>query len=100
MQEVLRNFAVFLMGQNFLLEVDGHESLQGFFVTVRVEEADEGAAAIAAIKRVRSIDLIAMALSRTLDLQPTIEVRVVHELPESIKMKDTELSLFAMSECD
>ena len=100
MQEVLRNFAVFLMGQNFLLGVDGRESLQGFFVTIRVEEADEGAAALAAIKRVRSIDLIASALSRTLDAKPTIEVRVVHELPESIRMKDTELALFPMSECD
>nr|CAS02675.1 putative integron gene cassette protein [uncultured bacterium] len=100
MQEGSRNFAVFLMGQNFLVDTGGHESLQAFFITVRVEEPNEDVAASAAIKRVRSLEPIALALSRSHLPEPTIEVRVVHELPESIRMKDTDLLLFPMSEFD
>ena len=100
MQEGSRNFAVFLMGQNFLVETGGQESLQAFFITVRVEEPNEEAASSAAIDRVRSLEPIALALSRSHLPEPTIEVRVVHELPESIRMMDTDLLLFPMSEFD
>lgn len=98
MQATFRNFAVFLMGHNFPLDVEGAIALQGFFITVRVERPDEASAATAAVDRVRSMEVVASAQAHDSGPPPTIEVRAVHELPMSNKMKDTGLVLFSMSE--
>lgn len=86
------NFAVFLMGENYI--VAGQPDLQGFFITVRVEASSEELAAAQAVAAVEADP----RLSRVSSVAPTITVKVVHQLPESNLMKGTEYLFFPMRE--
>lgn len=88
------NFAVFLMGENFL--VGGEPVLQGFFVTKGIEAVSEDAAAAQAIAAVRADPRFAGTGSIVDNVLPTITVKVVHQLPHL--MSDTEFQFFPMEE--
>jgi hypothetical protein len=88
------NFAVFLMGENFLM--DGEPELQGFFITKGIEALSEEAAAAQAIDAVRADPRFAGTASSIVNVPPTITVKVVHQLPHL--MSDTNYLFFPMEE--
>lgn len=90
------NYAIFLEGNNFRLgDIDG-SPLSGFFVTKRVEAPNSDEAQQVAIQILwRHPVLIGQESSIP---TPTIEVRVVHKLLDSSKMKDIDLVVFPMDE--
>ena len=90
------NFAVFLMGENF--PINGEASLQGFFVTKRIEASSEEIASAQAIAAVKADPRLSNAFSVATGAVPEITVRVVHQLPDFIKMGDTEYQFFPMEE--
>nr|WP_199045277.1 hypothetical protein [Dyella sp. ASV24] len=90
------NYAVFLEGNNFWLSNEGRGSLSGFFMTKRVEARDSDEAGQLAIRDLWLHPELAGQEKNT--PTPSIEVKVVHELPDSIKMKDTELAIYPMDE--
>ena len=90
------NYAIFLEGNNFRLgDIDG-EPLSGFFVTKRVEASNAEEAQQLAIQTLwRHPDLVGQESNIP---KPSIEVRVVHKLLDSNKMKDIDLVVFPMDE--
>lgn len=86
------NVAVLLMGENF--PVAGQPKLQGFFITKRVEASSEEVAAAQAVAAVKADP----QFSQSSFVEPTVTVNVVHQLPESNLMKDTEYLFFPMEE--
>jgi hypothetical protein len=88
------NFAVFLMGENFLLP--GHTSLQGFFVTKGLSAQNEQVAAAQAVAAVKADLTLADSFSLSKATSPTLTVKVVHQLPHV--MKDTEYFFFPMED--
>ena len=88
------NFAVFLMGENFLL--GQKPTLQGFFVTKGIEATSEEDAAAQAVAAVKADDQFASALSTSSQPSPTITVKVVHQLPHL--MGDTDYIFFPMED--
>lgn len=86
------NFAVFLMGENFL--VAGCPELQGFFITKRIEAPSEETAAAQAVSAIKTDPRLCQADS----VAPTITVKVIHQLAESNRMKDTEYIFFPMAD--
>ena len=88
------NFAVFLMGENFLLGQP--PILQGFFITKGIEAPNEELAASAAIAAVRADPRFAGAQSEPAVPAPTIRVEVVHALPHL--MRDTDYTFFPMED--
>ena len=94
----MKNYAVFLMGEDFMLSRDGSNELCGFFVTVRVEANSEDEAGADAIQIVKSDPHLADAFKTDAIEKPKIEVRVVHELLPDNKMKNTGYTFFPMEE--
>ena len=94
----MKNYAVFLMGEDFMLPNSGNKELCGFFVTVRVEANTEDEAGAAALEVLKKDPKLADAFKASSPKTPRIEVRVVHELLPENKMKNTEYTLFPMEE--
>lgn len=92
------NYAIFLMGENFPMDYDGDVVLQGFFVTKRVEAENEEVAREMAIAGIKSTPIIASSILLAGVTEPTIQVKVVHLLPDHNKMKDTEFVFFPMED--
>jgi len=90
------NYAVFLMGENFPA-VRG-AALRGFFITKRIEAPDEASATALAIASVKADPQFSSAFSATTERSPMVTVKVVHKLPDSIEMEDTEYQFFPMEE--
>ncbi len=94
----MKNYSVFLMGEDFMLSRDGSIELYGFFVTVRVETDTEEEAGVEAIKIVKADPELADAFKEDTSQTPKIEVRVVHQLLPDNKMKNTKYTFFLMEE--
>ncbi|WP_282272761.1 hypothetical protein [Stenotrophomonas sp. PS02298] len=88
------NFAVFLMGENFL--INGQPALQGFFITKGIEAINEEAAAAQAVDAVRADPLFFGTASSIVAAPSTITVKVVHQLQHL--MSDTDYLFFPMEE--
>ena len=87
------NFAVFLMGENFL--VGDQPTLQGFFITKGIETISKEAAA-QAICAVKADPRFAASSSTVANVPPTVTAKVVHQLPHL--MSDTDYLFFPMEE--
>ena len=95
----MKNYAVFLMGEDFMLPNNGSKELCGFFITLRVEADTEDEAGAAAYRSAEGRSAaIADAFKAGSPKTPRIEVRVVHELLPENKMKNTEYTFFPMEE--
>jgi len=92
----MNNYAVFLMGEDFMLPHNGSKKLCGFFVTVRVEADTEDEARAGAIHVLKADPQLADAFTANSPKTPKIEVRVVHKLLPENKMKNTEYTFFPM----
>lgn len=96
----MTNYAVFLEGNNFELTHGERKDRFDFFVTVRVESPSEQDAKDHAIYLVRSTSELQEAFQNTSEIEPSIEVKVVHELLPENKMKNTEFIYFQMDDSD
>jgi hypothetical protein len=94
----MKNYAVFLEGNDFELTRKGTKEIVGFFVTVRVETTSEDEATVRAIEIVKSYEILKEAFSPSATATPRLDVKLVHELLPNNKMKNTELVFFPMVE--
>lgn len=94
----MKNYAVFLEGNDFELSRNGHKKALGFFVTVRVEATSEQEAASTATELMKSHLELKEAYEEKADTSPNIAVKVVHELLPENKMMDTEFTFYSMEE--
>jgi hypothetical protein len=92
----MKNYAVFLEGNDFELTRKDTKEIVGFFVTVRVETASEDEAAVRAIEVVKTYDILKEAFSSSTAVTPRLDAKLVHELLPNNKMKNTELVFFPM----
>jgi hypothetical protein len=97
-KSVMKNYAVFLMGEDFMLPNNGSKELCGFFITVRVEADTEDEAGAAVLEVLKEDPQLADAFKAGSPKTPRIEVRVLHELLPENKMKNTEYTFFPMEE--
>jgi hypothetical protein len=90
----MRNFVIFLQGDNFQLDVDGETQRAGFFATRRVEAENEEAASDLAIARLLAEpELQGKALPDFV-----VAVKVVHEMPMGHKNAYTVFEAYPMEE--
>ena len=94
----MKNYAVFLQGNNFPLTRNGIQDKLGFFITVRVEAENEEKASSLATELVKSDPELAEAYGTNDTTRPNIEVKVVHELLPENTMNKTEFFFYSMVE--
>lgn len=92
----MNNYAVFLEGNNFLLDAEGIRKHFGFFVTKRVIAYSEVEAGKMATQAVWDDPILSGQDSNP--SVPTVVVKVIHELFRSNNMHDTQYSFFEMDE--
>ena len=96
----MKNYAVFLEGNDFELTRKGKKEIVGFFITIRVETASEAEAASRAIEVIKSYDLLKEAFNPNATVTPRLDAKLVHELLPNNKMKNTELVFFPIEKRD
>lgn len=90
----MRNFVVFVHGENFNLEVDGKLQPAGFFASRRIEAESEDEASSAAIaKLLKEPELEGKAL-----LGYSVVVKVAHEMPLDHKNTYSGFTLYPMED--
>jgi hypothetical protein len=90
----MRNFVVFVQGENFDLEVGGKLQPAGFFVSRRIEAENEEEASSAAIAQLlKEPELEGKTLSNY-----SIVVKVAHEMPLEHKNIYSGFTLYPMEE--
>ena len=90
------NYAVFLKGANFEINLDGNKQLLGFFTTVCVEAASKEEAKSSALKVLLADPQLESCFANQQHIKPSIEVQVVHELLADNHMKNTGYTFFPM----
>ncbi len=90
------NYAVFLEGANFEINLDGIKQLLGFFTTVRVEAASQEEAKSSALKVLLADPQLESCFANQPHIKPSIKVQDVHELPADNHMKNTGYTFFPM----
>lgn len=96
----MRNFVIFVNGENFNLEVDGEVQPAGFFATRRVEAETEEIASDVVINTLKNEPELTVATVIESEVNPTITVKVVHEMPLSHKNEYTGFQFYPMIEDD
>ena len=94
----MKNYAIFLHGENFDIQYRGKRQPVGLFTTIRVEAETDEAASQMAVKVLEADPALAEAFLPNASTTPTIQVKVVHVLEPSNKMKNTVHTFFAMSD--
>lgn len=94
------NYAVFLEGENFEIDVDGKMQLLGFFTTVRVDAHSPEEAKSNALKVLLADPQLERCFANQQHIKPTIEAQVVHELLGDNHMKNTGYTFFPMETAD
>ena len=92
----MTNYAVFLEGNNFELELDGRKELFGFFATARVDSPSEEDAKDSAVSLISSSPELQEAFRSVSEIKPTIEAKAVHELLPENQMNSTGFTFFPM----
>jgi hypothetical protein len=91
---LMRNFVIFVQGENFNLEVDGKTQPAGFFASRRTEAKTEDEASRIAIAQLMSEPEI-----KGKELHDfTVLVKVAHEMPLEHKNTYSGFTLFPMEE--
>jgi len=90
----MKNFVVFVQGENFELEVDGKLQPAGFFASRRVDaETEEEASNAAMAQLLKEPELEGKALP-----DYSLIVKVAHEMPLEHKNKYSGFTLYPMEE--
>ena len=93
-KDPMRNFVIFMQGENFNLEVDGETQPAGFFASRRVEAATEESASEVAIDKV----LAEPKLKDKALPNYKVQVKVAHEMPLEHKNSYSGFTLYPMEE--
>ena len=83
----MRNFVIFVQGENYNLEVEGKVQLAGFFATRRAEALTEDEASAIVINQLKSDSDLNLSPIKDLNIESSITVKVIHEMP--IEHKNT-----------
>ena len=90
----MRNFVVFVQGENFNLEVDGKLQPAGFFASRRIQAENEEKASSAAIAQLlKEPELEGKTLANY-----SMVVKVAHEMPLEHKNTYSGFTLYPMEE--
>ena len=90
----MRNFVVFVQGENFNLEVDGKLQTAGFFASRRIEaETEEEASSVAIAQLLKEPELEGKALP-----DYSVIVKVAHEMPLEHKNTYSGFTLYPIEE--
>ncbi|MCG7938115.1 MAG: hypothetical protein N0C88_04560 [Candidatus Thiodiazotropha lotti] len=93
----MRNFVIFVQGENYNLEVEGKVQLAGFFATRRAEaESEEEASEIVLNQLINEPELC--AATTVPGAKPSINVKVAHEMPLEHKNEYTGFTFYPMEE--
>jgi len=92
------NYAVFLHGQNYPLKIEGKSDLFGFFVTRQFVTNTENEAKTLAVRSLKNDpDLYFVDINGN-EAETSVEIMVIHELPDSNKMENTKFTFYSMDE--
>jgi len=94
----MRNFVIFFSGENFNLEFDGKVQPVGFFAVRRVEAETEELASEAVVNQLKNEPELVVAMVTESQINPTMTVKTVHEMPLAHKNEFTVLEFYAMAE--
>lgn len=94
----MTNYAIFIDGENFLLNLEGEDKRFGFFVTKNVRSECESRAIESAIASIKSDPKFAQAYERSHLVEPTLTVKVVHILDKNNVMSDTGYTFYPMED--
>ncbi|WP_177418983.1 hypothetical protein [endosymbiont of Lamellibrachia barhami] len=91
-------YAVFLQGENYEIPTNEKTKHVGFFVTKVVDASNKISAEEQAMVLVGKDPQIIKAIAMSDGIEPTLEVKVVHELLHESRMKHTTYTYFPMEE--
>ena len=91
-------YAVFLQGDNYAIPTNEKSELVGFFVTKVVDSSTEQKAEEQAMALVRKDPEVKKAIANSKNVNPTLRVKVVHELFKGSRMKHTKYTYFSMED--
>lgn len=94
----MRNFVIFVHGENYNLEVEGKVQLAGFFATRRAEAETEEEASEAVLNQLKNEPELSAATTVESEIDPSMNVKVVHEMPLAHKNEYTGFTFYPMEE--
>jgi len=94
----MRNFVIFVHGENYNLEVEGKVQLSGFFATRRAEAESEEEASKIVLDQLRNEPELCATTTVVSGVDPSINVKVAHEMPLEHKNEYTGFTFYAMDE--
>ena len=87
-------FHVFLRGEHFLIEMDGKQSMMGFYKNVYVEAANEDEAASFAVKHAFADPEFKMRVKNTPDNPPALNIEEITAIEKDATLVDSEFVFF------
>jgi len=94
----MKNFVIFVHGENYNLEVEGKVQPAAFFATRRAEAETEEEASEAVVSQLKNEPELNVATIVESEIKPTISILVAHEMPLSHKNKYTGFTFYSMEE--
>ncbi len=94
----MRNFVIFVHGENYNLEVEGKVQLAGFFATRRAEAETEAEATAIAVSQLKNEPELSVTTIVESEKDPTISIMVAHEMPLAHKNKYTGFTFYPIKE--
>ena len=77
----MKNYLIFVQGENFNLEVDGQVQCAGFFATRRAEAQTEEEAASIVLKQLENESALQSATHASSQPASNMRVKIIHEMP-------------------
>lgn len=94
----MRNFVIFVHGENYNLHMEGKVQLAGFFATRRAEATTEEEASDSVLNRLKNEPELCVASILESEVEPIMNVKVAHEMPLSHKNEYTGFTFYPMEE--
>ena len=87
-------FHVFLRGEHFLIEMDGKQSLMGFYKNVYTEASSADEASSIAVKRTCADPEFRMRVKNLADNPPALNIEEVTEIEKDATLADSGFVFF------
>ena len=87
-------FHVFLRGEHFLIEMDGKQSMMGFYKNVYVEASNEDEAASFAVKHAFSDPEFKAKVKNTPDNPPALNIEEITAIEKDASLVDSAFVFF------
>ena len=92
----MRNFVIFVEGENFNLEYEGAIQPTGFFTSRRIEAENEEEATEAILEQLKNEPELNVNTIAKSNIKPSITVKVIHEMPLEHKNKYSGFTFYSM----